>query len=73
MIVQNSENGMVPSIDLKIQRKEAHCMRLCVPIPCFFHEMDFISSLYKVRELGFDAAETYNWRGLDLDLSLIHI
>lgn len=42
-------------------------MRLCVPIPCFFHEMDFVSSLYKVRELGFDAAETYNWRGLDLD------
>lgn len=38
-------------------------MRLCVPIPCFFHEMDFVSSLYKVRELGFDAAETYNWRG----------
>ncbi len=42
-------------------------MRLCVPIPCFFGKMDFSDAIRKVGELGFDAAETYNWRSLDLD------
>ena len=42
-------------------------MRLCVPIPCFFSKMDFPAAIRKVRELGFDAAETYNWKALDLD------
>ena len=42
-------------------------MRLCVPIPCFFQDLDFIAALHRVGELGFDAAETYNWKGLDLD------
>ncbi len=42
-------------------------MRLCVPIPCFFSKMDFPAAIRKVRELGFDATETYNWKTLDLD------
>ena len=42
-------------------------MRLCVPIPCFFGKMDFCDALRRVKALGFDAAETYNWKGLDFD------
>ena len=42
-------------------------MRLCVPIPCFFWGMDLPAGIRKVRELGFDAAETYEWRGQDLE------
>lgn len=40
-------------------------MRFCVPIPCFFGKMNFTDAIRKVRELGFDAAETYNWKPLD--------
>lgn len=42
-------------------------MRLCVPIPCFFGKMDFCEAIKKTAELGFDCAETYNWKNLDLD------
>ncbi len=42
-------------------------MRLCVPIPCFFHHTDFVSAIYKVKDLGFDAIETYDWKNLDLE------
>ena len=42
-------------------------MRLCVPIPCFFHDTEFTDALRAIRELGYDAAETYNWKGLDPD------
>ena len=42
-------------------------MRLCVPIPCFFGDMDFCEGLRRVKSLGYDAAETYNWKGLDFD------
>ena len=42
-------------------------MRYCVPIPCFFGKMDFCEAIKTVKSLGFDAAETYNWRNLDLD------
>lgn len=42
-------------------------MRLCVPIPCFFGGMDFCEGLRRVKALGYDAAETYNWKGLDFD------
>ena len=42
-------------------------MRLCVPIPCFFKEMDFCDALRKVKALGFDAAETYKWKGLNFE------
>ena len=42
-------------------------MRYCIPIPCFFGKMDFCEAIKTVKALGFDAAETYNWRNLDLD------
>ena len=42
-------------------------MRLCVPIPCFFRNMDFCDAVRRVGALGFDAAETYDWKSLDLD------
>ncbi len=42
-------------------------MRLCVPIPCFFKGVDFCDAIKKIGELGFDAAETYDWKGLDLE------
>ena len=42
-------------------------MRLCVAIPCFFRKVDFCDAIRKVSELGFDAAETYDWQDLDLD------
>ena len=42
-------------------------MRICVPVPCFFAKMDFVDAIYKIKELGFDAIETYNWKNLDLD------
>lgn len=42
-------------------------MRLCVPIPCFFPNGDFVASIREVARLGIDAVETYNWKGLDLD------
>ena len=40
-------------------------MRLCVPVPCFFGQMDFCDALRKIKALGFDAAETYHWKNLD--------
>ena len=42
-------------------------MRLCVPIPCFFRDTDFCDALRKTAALGFDCAETYGWKHLDLD------
>ncbi|MBO4298976.1 MAG: TIM barrel protein [Clostridia bacterium] len=42
-------------------------MRLCVPIPCFFKNVDFCDAIRRVKALGFDAIETYNWKNLDLD------
>ena len=42
-------------------------MRLCVPIPCFFGNDDFCDAIRKVKSLGFDAVETYDWKSLDLD------
>ena len=42
-------------------------MRICVPVPCFFGKMDFADAIYKIKELGFDAIETYDWKKLDLD------
>ena len=42
-------------------------MRFCIPIPCFFGDLDFCDAIRKVASLGFDAAETYRWKGLDLD------
>lgn len=42
-------------------------MRLCVPIPCFFKDIDFAAAIRRVKALGYDAAETYNWKDLDFD------
>lgn len=42
-------------------------MRLCVPIPCFFKTISFEDAIRRVKELGFDAAETYKWQNLDFD------
>ena len=42
-------------------------MRLCVAIPCFFKGVDFCDALRQVAALGYDAAETYKWKDLDLD------
>ena len=42
-------------------------MRICIPVPCFFRDMDFCDAIKRIHELGFDAAETYNWKDLDQD------
>ena len=42
-------------------------MRLCVPVPCFFKNIPFEDAIRRIKELGFDAAETYNWKNLDID------
>lgn len=42
-------------------------MRICVPVPCFFGQMDFCEAIDRIADLGFDAIETYDWRNLDLD------
>ena len=40
-------------------------MRICVPVPCFFSQTDFPEAIRKIASLGFDAAETYNWKNLN--------
>ena len=40
-------------------------MRLCVAIPCFFGKLDFCEAIATSRALGYDAVETYRWKGLD--------
>jgi len=42
-------------------------MRLCVPIPCFFKNVDMCDAIRTVADLGFDAIETYKWKDLDLN------
>ena len=42
-------------------------MRICVPVPCFYRGIPFEDAIRKIGMLGFDAAETYNWRELNLD------
>jgi len=42
-------------------------MRFCIPVPCFFGGMDFADAIRKIASFGFDAAETYKWKGLDFD------
>lgn len=41
-------------------------MRYCVPVPCFFGKEDFCDAIRKIGALGFDCAETYGWKNLDL-------
>lgn len=57
----------LPGKNTLIRKGKGTTMRICVPIPCFFGGMDFCDALRKVAALGFDAAETYNWKSLDLD------
>ncbi len=40
-------------------------MKFDVPVPCFFVRDDFCEAIKKIGALGFEAAETYNWKGLD--------
>ena len=42
-------------------------MRLCVPVGNFFGGIPFIDGIRRIKELGFDAVETYGWKSLDLD------
>ena len=42
-------------------------MRLCVPVPCFFKDIPFPDAIRRIAALGYDAAETYRWKGLDLE------
>ncbi len=42
-------------------------MRFCVAVPCFFKNTDFCEALRQIAALGYDAAETYEWKHLDLD------
>lgn len=42
-------------------------MRFCVAVPCFFKGVDFCDALRQIAALGYDAAETYLWKNLDLD------
>ena len=41
-------------------------MRLCVPIPCFF-QGNLMEAIRKVRSFGYDAAEIYGWKDLNLN------
>ncbi|NLG25146.1 MAG: TIM barrel protein [Clostridiales bacterium] len=41
-------------------------MRICIPVPCFFRNVPFVDAVRTIRDLGFDALETYDWKGLDL-------
>lgn len=40
-------------------------MRFCVPIPCFFSKISFRDAVARISALGFDAAETYQWKNLN--------
>ena len=40
-------------------------MKFDIPVPCFFGGDDFCAALKKIGELGFAAAETYDWKRLD--------
>ncbi len=41
-------------------------MKLCVPIPCFFGNLPFEAAVEKTAALGYQYAEIYDWRQLDL-------
>lgn len=42
-------------------------MKFDVPVPCFYGKLDFCEALEKIGALGFKAAETYDWKSLDID------
>lgn len=41
-------------------------MKFDIPVPCFFGGDEFTSAIRKISAAGFCAAETYDWRSLDL-------
>lgn len=41
-------------------------MRFCVPLPCFFPKENPVDAIPKIKSLGYDAVETYNWKDMDL-------
>jgi hydroxypyruvate isomerase len=43
-------------------------IRPCVVVPCFFGKTDLCEALKKIGALGFDCAEIYGWKQLDLDV-----
>ena len=42
-------------------------MRLCVVVPCFYGKTELTEALGRIGALGYDAAEIYGWKHLDLD------
>lgn len=42
-------------------------MRLCVCIPCFWGKLDPCEAIRRASALGYDAVETYQWKGLETD------
>lgn len=40
-------------------------MKFDIPVPCFFGGDDFCEAIGKIAALGFNAAETYDWKNLD--------
>lgn len=42
-------------------------MKFDVPVPCFFGKYDFCEAIREIGKAGFDAAETYDWKSLDLE------
>lgn len=40
-------------------------MNFCIPIPCFFSELDFSEAVRRSSKLGFAAVEIYNWKNLN--------
>ena len=41
-------------------------MKLCVPIPCFYGNIPFETAVEKIAALGYEYAEIYGWKQLDL-------
>lgn len=42
-------------------------MKFDVPVPCFYGKLDFCDAIREIGKAGFDAAETYDWKSLDLE------
>lgn len=42
-------------------------MRICIPIPAIFRNVEFTDAIKKTAELGFNVIETYNYKVLDLE------
>jgi len=42
-------------------------MKFDIPISCFYRNISYPEAIYKIKEMGFDAAEMYGWKDLDLD------